>query len=107
MTLLQPSHPSLARELVFKFTSKCRDMHDMHDMQSATSLAKLLGPIVKLLQSLLVHAGSNSLQAGLKVLQRDGSDLVRFSKQQLIAQTPQRSHGSIFRQSRDIGARKS
>jgi hypothetical protein len=75
-------------------------------LRLSTPLSKLLSPVLVFLQSLSIHTRFNGVQAHFEVLKLDRSNLVHRGVKKCLSQVAQRSHGRIFSESCDIGARK-
>ena len=68
--------------------------------------SKLSCPILKLLQPLLTHTRPNSTKTRLKVLKAHRAYLVHSHVEELFTERAERTHGSVFGESGNIGSRK-
>ena len=71
-----------------------------------TPLTKLLGPVLKLLQALFAHTGADIRQTGVEVFDANGPDVFWRHVKQLFTERAQWSHGRVFGESGDVGARE-
>ena len=71
---------------------------------STSAFTKVASPILKSLETLFTHAGTDVDETGLEVFKEDGSDLVDGGVEEGFAEVAEGPHGGVFGQRCYVGA---